>query len=515
MTFNLFTKGLVGLITSGVFLVPIVYGFNQNTNSLQASYTLKNNVTESVQFAQKRYKNLKINPETEIVVEVDESSSSSSKSNKQLQAPKVVNFETEKSDFSVIDSKISDVAEASKKSEYREFADHNGSDYDYAYDEEDFKIAYEPEEIVPPSEPLKESANQVFSLNEVLPQNQILTGFSSSNIANNAQNVDINSDLTLTFPGSVSPDIHNSLRFYPEVEFDKQVIGNQIKIKPKSPLDTYTQYVFGIKGQKVCDALLTFCNGGDVWYYALRFTTNWRGSSVIGKSHEGRDIRAYFYGRQEANKPKILLTGAVHGEEWRSGALWQLMDYLNNNPNELLSRGKKMIIVPEVNVDGAAYNKSKVPEYGNQDNSFGRNNARGVNLNRNFPAHWKSCNHCGSGPASENETQAIVRLTETQKPTHLISYHAQWPPNGMIFMGNTKNPETVNFANWVAQRTGYPVGIYSGPETGQPTGGTVGGDQTVWSETVGVRSLIIEATWRANTDWDRNFPMYKALIRDL
>jgi len=383
-------------------------------------------------------------------------------------------------------------------------------------DYENVRLVYEPKQIVAPSDGQNLDTPDQLSSNSVLLSEMI--GFSESNIENGSADVPSSFELKVSFDELIPKKIVENMSFYPSIDFDIETSDESrfVTIKPKPNLERNKEYIFGLKAGILCDEYNFVCDAvsDEQWIYAISFKTAWSDKKVIGQSHQGRDITAHYFGEQQSGKPKILLTGGVHGEEWRSGALWDLVNYLEGQKDAILSSGKEFIIVPEVNRDGADYNRYRVAITGDPQISDGRYNSRGVNLNRNFPAGWESCAICGSGPASELETQTIVKLTQDEKPTHLITYHAQWPPNGIIFMGNTRNDDTIDFANWVADRTGYPVGVYNGPEV---EGGTksVPGDQAVWSETQGVRSLLIEATYRSKTDWDKNFPMYQALLFDL
>jgi hypothetical protein len=391
--------------------------------------------------------------------------------------------------------------------------------------EEDPKTAdiiYKPSSIQPASQPL---SNAFTSKKIEFLENKEMLGFTGSNIANNSQSVKISQEIILTLPENLDSKIIDKFKFYPDVDFTKTVQNNTLKIKPVHGFSMDTDYIFGLKNDAYCPMSIDTLNCDPSvlkpdWSYAFYFSTVWKDSRVIGKTQEGRDIIAHFYGRQDANKPKILLTGAIHGEEWKAGGLWMLREWLDNNPNEIRGLGRQIIIVDEVNIDGAVKNRQARDQGCNSECMVGRLNSRNVNLNRNFLANWTSCDYlylgqpanCGSQAGSESETQAIVNLTISEKPTHLITYHSRWPPDGIIFLGDTKNSKTQQFAKWVSDRTGYPVGVYTGSSV---SNGVVPGDQAVWSQSIGVTSLLIETRWRNNPDWDINFNMYKALIRDL
>jgi hypothetical protein len=386
-------------------------------------------------------------------------------------------------------------------------------------DHKNIKITYDPEKII-----YDETQVSNFNITPLpgsptqtnIPTNII--GFSSSSLPFGAGNVDPDTVFSLTFDTVPSEEILKKLTFYPEANFTYSITGNKINIQARN-LDLETDYIFGLKSQTFCN---TYFNPNEsveeqkcddkipVWYYAFTFKTNYRVTREIGKTVQNRSILAHFYGKNQHGRPKFLLSGATHGEEWRSGGLWILVDYLNNNPSEIIGKGKQIIIVPEINIDGALVNKNT----GIPNSQAGRNNSRGVNLNRNYPIDWKPCSNCGAYAGSEPEVQAMINLTTTHKPNYLITYHAQWPPRGIIFLGSdASNQTTYNWAKWVADRTGYPIGVYDGHEVAEVD--AVPGDQAVWSESVGVSSLLIEATYRTNTDYDKNFPMYLQILRSL
>lgn len=136
---------------------------------------------------------------------------------------------------------------------------------------------------------------------------------------------------------------------------------------------------------------------------------------VIGASVEGREIEAYTVG---TGPRTVLLIGGLHaGPESETTDLVQALmgHYLGNAdavPDELT-----LVFVPSVNPDGLAAGT--------------RLNARGVDLNRNWPAsNWSPTAVAGttevSGgtePLSEPETQAVYDLITELQPLFTISYH--------------------------------------------------------------------------------------------
>jgi protein MpaA len=127
---------------------------------------------------------------------------------------------------------------------------------------------------------------------------------------------------------------------------------------------------------------------------------------VIGTSVQGRPIVAWTFGPNRARR-KILVVGCIHGNECAGLAITSA---LMHRP---VPKGVQLWLVPEMNPDGTAADS--------------RQNAHGVDLNRNFPFRWQpisdSTYNSGPYPASEPETRAAIRLVRRIRPAVTIWYH--------------------------------------------------------------------------------------------
>src|SRR3954454_3788287 len=128
-------------------------------------------------------------------------------------------------------------------------------------------------------------------------------------------------------------------------------------------------------------------------------------SMVIGHSVQGREIRATRVG-EEGAAVNVLVVGDVHGNEPAGEAIVAAL-------RKERVGGVAFWLVRTGNPDGRAANT--------------RQNARGVDLNRNFPYRWASAARGtyfpGPKQASEPETQALMRRVATTKPQLGIYYH--------------------------------------------------------------------------------------------
>ncbi|UJA21075.1 DUF2817 domain-containing protein [Thermoleophilia bacterium SCSIO 60948] len=132
---------------------------------------------------------------------------------------------------------------------------------------------------------------------------------------------------------------------------------------------------------------------------------------TYGQSFAGRELRAVRLG-DSAAKRSVLVVGSIHGDE-RQGE--RIVHRLRNGPDRFRA---DVWTIQASNPDGARANR--------------RTNARGVDLNRNFPYRWRRAESPGSGyyqgpkPASEPETRALMRLVRRIEPALTIWYHQPW-----------------------------------------------------------------------------------------
>jgi hypothetical protein len=367
----------------------------------------------------------------------------------------------------------------------------------YDGDRDHTRVGYEyfPSTIIEP-EPLQKFTPQV------LPVSSTLRGFANvEGIDPGQTNVATNQTFSVEFDEAPNESIISALEFFPSSEFTASLEGTTLTVTPQR-LDRNSVYTFGASFSTLC----TFdesnpCDNTDEvtadFPFSFSFSTDWKERYIYGNSVWGTPLESFIFGFGDQTGKVMMLTGGIHGSEWRAGDLTQLKDYLWTRPEELLGQNKTIIIVPFMNPDGTALGI--------------RYNARGVNLNRNYYSYWQPCSFCGYKPHSEPETYHWARFAQAEGTTHLISYHAQWPPFGIIFKGQDNNPNINFFAQWVSDRTGYPVGYYPGDQF--ISSDIVPGDQTVWSADWGVESILIEAKSVWASDWEMNFPMYLALIR--
>jgi N-acetylmuramoyl-L-alanine amidase len=128
-------------------------------------------------------------------------------------------------------------------------------------------------------------------------------------------------------------------------------------------------------------------------------------AETIGTSAGGRPIRAELVGSRRA-PTKILVVGSIHGNEPAGHAITRGLRRVRP------PSGTAFWIVDQANPDGSAANS--------------RQNAHGVDLNRNFPYRWQPQDgvyESGPAPASEPETQALQSFIERERPRVTLWYH--------------------------------------------------------------------------------------------
>lgn len=219
----------------------------------------------------------------------------------------------------------------------------------------------------------------------------------------------------------------------------------------------------------------------DDWSHTSRI--NCRSTSTIGTSLNGRAITAYYYG---SGNTTILFTGGIHGTE-ASGSyiLKDWIAHLDANAFKIPA-GRQVVVVPDTNPDGLAVGS--------------RDNARGVNIDRNFPTtNWKTDINSANGfrpggggvsAGSEPETQALMNLTSQLRPRLEVSYHAQ----GSI-VGASACTASAGIARSYASSVGYGTMIGTAEEA---MGYELTGEYEEWAcEAYGTTAILIELPTRS------------------
>lgn len=223
---------------------------------------------------------------------------------------------------------------------------------------------------------------------------------------------------------------------------------------------------------------------------------------VIGYSTEGRPIHIYTFGDGEHQR---MIVADIHGgDEWNTLTLAnQLVQYLNQYPNTV-PEDVTLYVLPSLNPDGEARAHDK----------YGRLNANGVDLNRNFPVNWLAdweragCwNYLptsgGTGPGSEVETQVLMDFITAHSIEALISYHSA--ALGIFPGGDPRDAESVHLAESIAQVSTYPYPPLD-------TGCTYSGSLPDFAVSQGIAAVDIELTNHIETDLDQNLNILEVLL---
>ncbi|TML04895.1 MAG: murein peptide amidase A [Actinobacteria bacterium] len=128
-------------------------------------------------------------------------------------------------------------------------------------------------------------------------------------------------------------------------------------------------------------------------------------AQTIGHSVGGRPIVVRHVGPRHAQK-EVLVVGSIHGNEGAGIAVTRALRKATPPP------GVELLLIDRANPDGSAAGT--------------RGNARGVDLNRNFPWRWRHLGgvyDSGPRPASEPETRALRTFILHERPAVSIWFH--------------------------------------------------------------------------------------------
>lgn len=224
---------------------------------------------------------------------------------------------------------------------------------------------------------------------------------------------------------------------------------------------------------------------------------------VIGHSVEGRPLEVFTFG--EGPDQRMIVAGIHGGYEWNTVALAdELIAWLRLNP-EAIPSGVTLHILRALNPDGLARGAGYE----------GRANANGVDLNRNWPAHWDpewprgGCWDfmpitAGTAPASEPETQALLGFLRGRRLTTVISYHSA--ALGIFPGGRPLHLPSVQLAQALAAVSDYH---YPPVETGC----LYTGNLVDWTAEHGMASVDLELHTHHATDFHLNLEILSAFLR--
>lgn len=209
---------------------------------------------------------------------------------------------------------------------------------------------------------------------------------------------------------------------------------------------------------------------------------------LVGTSVRGRAIKAYFRGDPKATRVLVVL-GQMHGDE---GAGRATVGWIWTHVRPPAGTG--IWVLPTMNPDGAARHR--------------RVNARGVDLNRNWPTSgWTRTSpgsryYGGPKPASEPETRAMMRFLADVRPDFIASIHQP-------LRGVGRSGPNVPWETRLSRNLGLPLKYFG---VGNPTG-TVSPTMTGWyNQKYDGTATTIEYAART-TSWFRTIGAGRGIAR--
>lgn len=202
------------------------------------------------------------------------------------------------------------------------------------------------------------------------------------------------------------------------------------------------------------------------------------GKFVYGKSEMGKDLVCYSF-TPESYTDTVLLNFAIHGYEDEYAADGQvlvdtantLIEYYNTNTDKWSDT--RLLIIPCANPDGL-YD-------GYTNNGFGRCNANGVDLNRDFDANYKA-----NPTVGRNYTPYAFSASESRALRDLVNEYSA--------------DVVIDFHGWLNYTIGdYEIAQVFYEEMGLShyksfTGSNAGGYFANWAHQQGALGLLVEFT---------------------
>lgn len=214
---------------------------------------------------------------------------------------------------------------------------------------------------------------------------------------------------------------------------------------------------------------------------------------LLGDSVEGRPILVHHF-RRGPERERVLIFAAIHGDETATDDLAiRLIETIRGSP-DVLPLGTHLVVVPIVNPDGLEQKR--------------RQNARMVDLNRNFPgSNWREGPrgrfYNGPSPLSEPESRLLHDLVMELKPDRILAIHSM---RGRT-MNNFDGPAE-GIARAMSKRNGYVTTA----TVGYPTPGSFG----TWAgRDLGIPTVTLEILGGESADraWPKNREALLSFVR--
>lgn len=288
-------------------------------------------------------------------------------------------------------------------------------------------------------------------------------------------------------PSGVDPNAQIVLTL-DQARDSKQIAADLVAVKgvTASVEATDTALVVNLRGGGRCQAFTIAVSKEIQSKYGVKASGDWsfQGRTrchtveTLGYSVNGRAINAYIYGN---GSQTYLFTGGIHGNELSSvytTRSW--MDELEANPGRIPGNAR-VVVIPSVNPDGVAIGS--------------RDNARGVNLNRNFAtSNWISNIETSSGidkggggksAQSEPEAKALANYTLRYRPKLVVTYHS---------LGSIVNTNDIGVSTAAGQRYASLAGYWHvrSTDTTATFGFEMTGTYEHWLYEQGIPVVLIE-----------------------
>lgn len=169
----------------------------------------------------------------------------------------------------------------------------------------------------------------------------------------------------------------------------------------------------------------------------------------IGMTFDKRSIPMLVFGY---GKKEIVVSGGVHGRESINPIVLIQMaeDYITKKSSFFESQGC-IYMIPLLNPDGY--------EIARMDHALWKTNAKGVDINRNFPSRMFKEKWENDMPGSEEETKALMKVLYSVNPDGYLDYHSR---GKTIYyyrsqMSKEYNKKQLKIAKALAYSTGYSL----------------------------------------------------------